>query len=77
MHRDVDAVAAAGGLAAQQRHQHGGEALQRAQLIGDRDRRDHRLAVVAAHHAEHAAHRFEREVMRGPVAVGAVARRTR
>ena len=64
-------------LRAQQRHQHGGEALQRAELVGDRDRRDHRLAVVAARHAEHAAHRFEREVVRGAVAVGARARRTR
>ena len=36
MHRDVDVVAAAGGLTAEQCHQNSGEALQRAQLIGDR-----------------------------------------
>ncbi len=72
MHRDVDAVAAAGRLAAEQRHQHGGEPLQRAQLIGDRNGRDHRLAVVAERHAERAAHRLEREVVRRTVTIGAL-----
>ena len=69
VHGDVDVVAAPGALPPQQRHQNGGQRLQRAEVIGDRNAGNDRLAVAADGHAEHAADRLEREVVRGPLAV--------
>ncbi len=71
MHGDVDIIAAAGGLATQQRHQHAREAMQAAYQISDRNAGDRRPSVVAQGQAQHAGHGFERQVVRHPAGIGA------
>jgi hypothetical protein len=72
MHGDVDVIAAAGLCASQQRHQHAGKPLQRAEIVGDRNAGNGAAAVVAERQAQRAGQRFQRKIMRRPVVVGAM-----
>ena len=73
VHRDLDVVALSGALARKQRHQNAREAVQRDGEVGERQAGDGRLAILAERHAEDAAQRLDREVVRRPLAQRAVA----
>ena len=73
VHRDLDAVSDPGVLAPQQRDQHAAQPVQRGRDVGDRNSGDRGATVVAKRHAEHAAHRLDREIVGGPLAVWPIA----